>query len=149
MSRIEYPHLVDIPTRWMDNDVYGHVNNVVYYSYFDTAVNLYLIEQGVLDIRSGETIGYVVESSCRYDRPLAFPDLVRAGIRVAHLGRSSVQYELGLFRNDEMESSAEGRFVHVYVDRQSERPTPLSEAFRRALEPLVVAGPTASPNRTD
>lgn len=135
--RKDYAHFVEIPTRWMDNDVYGHVNNVVYYSYFDTAVNRYLIEKGVLDIKDGPVIGYVVESSCRYEKAMAFPDTVHAGVRVARLGTTSVQYELGLFKNDESESSATGRFVHVYVDRETERPTPIPQPMKAALEPLV------------
>lgn len=130
--------MLEIPTRWMDNDVYGHVNNVVYYSFFDTAVNRFLIDQGVLDIREGPVIGYVVESSCKYEQALAFPDMVHAGVRVARLGNSSVQYELALFRNDEPHSSAHGRFVHVYVDRETERPTRVPDAMRAALQPLVV-----------
>src|SRR5262245_25412276 len=106
MRSADYPVVVEITTRWMDNDVYGHVNNVVYYSFFDTAVNRYLIEQGVLDIRGGAIVGFVVETSCKYERPIAFPDRVRAGIRVAKIGRSSVRYEVGIFRNDEETSAA-------------------------------------------
>ncbi len=126
-----------IGTRWMDNDVYGHVNNVVYYSYFDTAVNLYLIEAGVLDFARSPVIGLVVETQCRYARPIAFPDRVDAGIRVARLGTSSVRYEIGLFRNDEAEAAAEGHFVHVYVDRATSRPVPLPDALRGALAALL------------
>lgn len=138
MLRSEFPHFLDIPTRWMDNDAYGHVNNVVYYSYFDTAVNRFLIDQGVLDIQNSPVVGYVVESSCRYERAFAFPDLIVAGVRVARLGNTSVRYELGLFRNEEDTSSADGRFVHVYVDRATQRPTPLPPALRSALEPLQI-----------
>jgi acyl-CoA thioester hydrolase len=137
-QRAAYLHLVPIQTRWMDNDVYGHVNNVVYYSWFDTAVNGYLIEQGALDIAASKVIGLVVETSCRYYAPLAFPDAIFAGLRVARIGTSSVRYEVGLFREGEDEAAAEGHFIHVYVDRDSRRPVPLPEAFRAALVPLLV-----------
>jgi acyl-CoA thioester hydrolase len=126
----------DIGTRWLDNDIYGHVNNVVYYSWFDTAVNGYLIEQGALDIRGGETIGLVVQTHCDYFAPIAFPQTVRAGLRVARLGRSSVRYEIGLFAQDQALTAAKGHFVHVYVDRNSRRPVPLPERLRAVLEPL-------------
>jgi len=122
-----------ITTRWMDNDVYGHMNNVVHYSLFDTAVNGWLVESGVLDFRAGEQVGLVVETGCRYFAELAFPDVVTAGISVAHLGTSSVRYEIGLFRNDEEEPAAEGFFVHVYVDRLTRRPRPLNDALRGVL----------------
>lgn len=125
-----------VPTRWMDNDVYGHVNNVVYYSYFDTAVNGYLIEQGVLDIHAGAVIGLVIETRCNYFAPLAFPQTVEAGLRVAQLGRSSVRYEIGLYAQGEPLSAAAGHFVHVYVDRETRRPVPLPDALRRVLEDL-------------
>ncbi len=124
-------------TRWMDNDAYGHVNNVVYYSWFDTAVNGYLIEQGVLDIDHGETIGLVVETQCHYFAPLAFPQAVQAGIRVARLGASSVRYEVGLFAQGAPLTAAKGHFVHVYVDRQSRRPVPLPRNLKSVLETLV------------
>jgi acyl-CoA thioester hydrolase len=137
MHRSDYKHLLTIETRWMDNDVYGHVNNVVYYSFFDTAVNRYLIEEGVLDIRAGETIGFVVETSCTYEKPIAFPDRVTAGIRAARIGTSSVRYEIGIFRNDDDESSAHGHFVHVYVDRAAKRPGPIPEPMRAALEKIT------------
>ena len=135
--RTAYPYLRAIPTRWMDNDVYGHVNNVTYYSYFDTVVNGYLIEQGALDIAQSPVIGLVVETQCHYFRPLAFPDLVTAGLRAAHLGRTSVRYEIGIFRNDDAQAAAQGHFVHVYVDRAGGRPVPLPDALRRAVEGLV------------
>lgn len=128
-----------ITTRWMDNDVYGHVNNVVYYSFFDTAVNAYLIEQGALDIHAGRTIGLVVETRCSYFEPLAFPHPVEAGLRVARLGSSSVRYEVGLFAAGAPLTAAHGHFVHVYVDRETRRPVPLPAALRAALEPLLVA----------
>jgi acyl-CoA thioester hydrolase len=123
----------------MDNDVYGHVNNVVYYSYFDTVVNQYLIEQGVLDIETSGVIGLVIETRCNYFRPVTFPDVVHAGLRVAKLGNSSVRYEIGLFRNDDDEAAAQGHFVHVYVDRASRRPAPLPAAMRAALEKIAAA----------
>jgi len=137
-TRADYPHFLQITTRWMDNDVYGHVNNVVYYSYFDTVVNQYLIGQGVLDIQASPVIGLVVETQCRYFSSLAFPDAVWAGLRVSKLGNSSVRYEVGLFRNDEQTASAQGHFVHVYVDRASNRPTPLPAPMRAALQRLLV-----------
>lgn len=127
----------DIPTRWADNDLYGHVNNVVYYSWFDTAVNAYLIAQGALDIHHGETIGLVIETQCNYFAPLAFPQTVQAGIRVGKLGTSSVRYEIGLFAQGEALSAAVGHFVHVYVDKTTRRPVALPAALRAALEPLV------------
>lgn len=121
----------------MDNDVYGHVNNVTYYSYFDTAVNRYLIECGVLDIGQGPVIGLVVETGCNYFSPLAFPDTVTTGIRVTKLGRSSVRYEVGIFRNDEPLTAAHGHFVHVYVDRQTRKPVDLPDGLRKVLERLA------------
>jgi acyl-CoA thioester hydrolase len=126
-------------TRWMDNDVYGHMNNVVHYSFFDTAVNGWLIESGLLKIHQSEQIGLVVETGCRYYSEIVFPDIVTAGIRAARLGSSSVRYEVGLFRNDEQQASAEGFFVHAYVDRQTRRPQPLNERLRHALQNLAVA----------
>ncbi len=129
-----------ITTRWMDNDQYGHVNNVVYYSWFDTAVNAYLIKQGALDTAGGTTIGFVVETQCHYFAPLAFPQNVEAGIRVAHVGSSSVRYEVGLFAEGAPTTAACGHFVHVYVDRVTQRPVPLPEALKAALAPLRVAG---------
>jgi len=134
--RTAYRHFLAIPTRWMDNDVYGHVNNVVYYSYFDTVVNQYLLEQGVLDIERGPVIGLVVETHCHYFSPIAFPDAVHAGLRVARLGSSSVRYEVGIFRNDEALASAQGHFIHVYVDRVSRRPVVLPKELRTALNVL-------------
>jgi len=121
----------------MDNDVYRHVNNVVYYAFFDTAVNQLLIEAGVLDIETSPAIGLVVETQCRYFAPIAFPDVVHAGVRVAKLGGSSVRYEIGLFRNDEDEASAEGHFVHVYVDRRTNRPVPIPDDVRTVLRSLT------------
>jgi len=137
-TRAAYRRFVPITTRWADNDVYGHVNNVVYYAFFDTAVNSVLIAEGALDIAKSAVIGLVVETGCRYYRSMAFPDRVTAGIRVAHLGTSSVRYEVGLFREDEEEAAAQGHFVHVYVDRATQRPVPLPEDLRRVLGPLAV-----------
>ena len=136
-TRQRYRHFRSLPTRWMDNDVYGHVNNVVHYSFFDTVVNQYLIEQGALDIATSPVIGLVVETHCNYFRPIAFPDIVHAGLRVAQIGSSSVRYEIGLFRNDEPDSAAQGHFVHVYVDRATQRPAPLPPGLRQALAPLL------------
>lgn len=137
LPRSHFQHFETIATRWMDNDVYGHVNNVVYYSYFDTVVNQYLLEQGVLDIESSTVIGLVVETQCNYFSPITFPDAVHAGLRVAKLGASSVRYEVGLFRNDDALASAQGHFVHVYVDRATRRPTALPEDLRQALALLA------------
>lgn len=125
-----------IPTRWMDNDAYGHVNNVVYYSWFDTAVNAHLIEAGVLDIHHGATIGLVVETACNYFAPVEFPQVVEAGLRVARMGTSSVRYEVGLFLQGEEMTVAKGHFVHVYVDRAQRRPTALPAELKRVLEAL-------------
>ncbi len=136
-ARDAYRHFRRITTRWMDNDVYRHVNNVVYYSYFDTAVNQYLIEAGALDIESSTVVGLVVETQCNYFSPITFPDTVDAGVRVAKLGGSSVRYEIGLFRNDEPLASAQGHFVHVYVDRVTNRPTPLPATLRAVLERIA------------
>lgn len=135
--RSAYKVFRSIGTRWMDNDAYGHVNNVVYYSWFDTAVNAYLIEQGVLDIHQGETIGLVIETQCNYFSPLAFPQTVEAGIRVSRLGSSSVRYEVGLFAAGEALTAARGHFVHVYVDKVSRRPQPLPVPLKTVLETLL------------
>jgi len=125
-----------IGTRWADNDVYGHVNNVVYYSWFDTAVNAHLVEAGALDIHGGAVIGLVVETMCHYFEPLAFPQTVWAGLRVARLGTSSVRYEIGLFAEGAERSAAHGHFVHVYVDRATRRPLPLPPLLKETLEKL-------------
>jgi acyl-CoA thioester hydrolase len=139
--RSDYAHQSTITTRWMDNDIYGHVNNVTYYSYFDTAVNRYLIEAGVLDIHGGAVIGLVIETHCNYFAPLAFPKNVEAAIRVAHIGRSSVRYEIGLFEEGHEQAAACGHFVHVYVGRESRRPTPLPDDFVQALQRLQMPAP--------
>ncbi|MGE4242586.1 acyl-CoA thioesterase [Ramlibacter sp.] len=135
-SRSAYRVFRTIGTRWMDNDVYGHVNNVVYYSWFDTAVNAHLIEQGALDIHGGAVIGLVVETRCNYFAPLAFPQDVVAGLRVGRVGSSSVRYEVGLFGADDTLCAASGHFIHVYVDRQTRRPAPLPEKLKSVLETL-------------
>ncbi|WP_294639028.1 thioesterase family protein [uncultured Aquabacterium sp.] len=139
--RSAYAHFQTITTRWMDNDVYGHVNNVTYYSYFDTAVNRYLIEAGVLDIHAGEVIGLVIETHCNYFASLAFPKNVQAGIRVAHIGRSSVRYEIGLFEDGAEQAAACGHFVHVYVDRETRRPVALPDPLLGALRRLQMPTP--------
>jgi acyl-CoA thioester hydrolase len=135
--RDRYRYFHTITTRWMDNDVYGHVNNTVYYSYFDTLVNQFLFDRGALDIEQSPVIGLVVETACQYFSPVAFPDRVHAGLRVGKLGRSSVRYEIGIFRNDEAGAAAQGHFVHVYVDRITRRPTPLPQELLGALKPLL------------
>ncbi|NYE63515.1 acyl-CoA thioester hydrolase [Duganella sp. 1224] len=137
-GRDQFRHFLTIPTRWMDNDIYGHVNNVVYYSYFDTAVNQFLIAAGVLDIHNGEVVGFVVDSGCAYFAPIAFPDTVHAGIRVAKLGNSSVRYEIALYRNTDPLPAAAGHFVHVYVERAGNRPVPIPDAVRKVLSALVI-----------
>ncbi|HEY7905097.1 MAG TPA: thioesterase family protein [Casimicrobiaceae bacterium] len=136
--RGDFPHFLAIPTRWMDNDSYGHVNNAVYYSYFDTVVNEHLVRAGGLDIRQGPAIGLVVETLCRFHRPLSFPGSVDAGLRVARLGASSVRYDIGLFAGGEEAAAATGHFVHVWVDRATRRPTPVPDAIRAALALLLV-----------
>jgi len=135
-KRADFPHVLAITTRWSDNDVYGHVNNVIYYAFFDTAVNQLLIEAGVLDPERGAVIGLVIETHCRYASSLSFPDRVAAGVRVTRIGNSSVRYEVGLFRNDEDLASGEGHFVHVYVDRERRRPVAVPADLRRVLEEL-------------
>ncbi|HEY9544796.1 MAG TPA: thioesterase family protein [Solimonas sp.] len=136
--RAQYPHFTRISTRWKDNDVYGHVNNVEYYSYFDTVINEYLIRHGGLDIHRGALIGLCAESHCKFVDSLAFPDAVDAGLRVAHLGRSSVRYEIGLFGENKDAPAAEGWFVHVFVDRETRRPVALDGALRAALSAITV-----------
>jgi acyl-CoA thioester hydrolase len=142
--RDEYPHVLAIPTRWMDDDVYGHVNNVQYYAFFDTVINAYLIREGGLDIHAGPAIGLCAESHCTYRAALSFPETVHAGLRVGKLGRSSVRYEIGLFREDDAEPAATGWFVHVFVDRESRRPVAIPDGVRVALERLVSGEPPAA-----
>jgi acyl-CoA thioester hydrolase len=131
-----YPHWQLVPTRWKDNDVYGHVNNAVHYSLMDTVINSWLVERGGLDVHGGETIGLCVESHCNYHGSFAFPESLSMGLRVVHLGRSSVRYEVGMYREDRSELIAEGHFVHVFVDRETRRPREVSGALRTALETL-------------
>ena len=140
--RADYPHARVITTRWMDNDAYGHVNNAVHYSYFDSVVNEWLIEHGALDIEKSEVIGLVVETGCHYFAPLTYPEKVTAALRVAHIGRSSVRYEIALFGGASDAAAAQGYFVHVYVDRNTRRPVQLPEALRLALQPLRIASLT-------
>ena len=144
--RSHYRHFSPIHTRWMDNDVYGHVNNVVYYSFFDTAVNRWLIEAGLLDVEHGTPIGLVVETRCNYFAPLAFPQAVEAGLRVQQLGRSSVRYEIGIFAAGAPMSAAAGHYIHVYVDRASRKPVPVPAAVAAALQPLVDPHPAHDPH---
>jgi acyl-CoA thioester hydrolase len=139
MSRGDYPHRLAIPTRWKDNDVYGHVNNVEYYSFFDTVINTWLIEEGSLDIHRGEVIGLCAESHCDFRATIAFPETIEAGLRVGHLGRSSARYELALFRPGVEEPAALGWFVHVFVDRESRRPAEMPAPLRSALQRLLTA----------
>ncbi len=127
----------EIGTRWADNDAYGHVNNTVYYEWFDTVVNAWLIEAGLLDIADGDPIGLVVETGCRYARPLAYPSPVDVGLAVDQIGKSSVRYRLGVFSKNESEAAAEGHFIHVYVDRESRRPAALPAPWRRAFETIA------------
>jgi len=143
-SRDRYRHFLAIPTRWMDNDSYGHVNNVTYYSYFDTAVNEHLIGEGGLDPRRDPVIGLVVETACRFHASLSFPETIDAGLAVTRLGRTSVAYAIGLFRRGDERAAADGRFVHVWVDRATQRPADLPVRIRAALAPLVVQAETTA-----
>lgn len=138
ITRSEYPHFLALPTRWMDNDVYGHVNNALYYAFFDTAINQYLIAQAGLDITAGAVIGFAVESQCQYLQPLAFPEVLEVGLRVGKLGNSSVRYELAIFKQGEALASAAGYFVHVFVNRETQRPVPMPERIRAALGRLII-----------
>ena len=138
-QRSDYPYLHPITTRWHDNDVYGHINNVTYYAYFDSAVNSYLIAEGGLDIHQGEQVAFVVSSGCDYFAPIAFPERIEVGVRVAKLGNSSVHYELAVFKTGAAEACAAGRFVHVFVERAGNRSCPIPERVRSALERLRVS----------
>jgi acyl-CoA thioester hydrolase len=138
-TRADYRQLVEVPTRWADNDSYGHVNNATYYSYFDTAVNLVLIGRGLLDLHRSEIISMVAETLCRFHRALTFPDVVEAGLRIGRMGRSSVRWEIALFRRGDAEVAATGHFIHVYVDRSTRRPAPIPDDVRAALADLVVS----------
>ena len=140
-AREDYRHFLPIPTRWKDNDVYGHVNNVEYYNYFDTVINTWLIREGGLDIHRGEVIGLCAESHCRFASELAFPETVEAGLRVEHLGKSSVRYGIGLFRPGREAPAAEGWFVHVFVDRETRRSQPIPQPIRDCLERIRVSIP--------
>jgi acyl-CoA thioester hydrolase len=135
--RTAYRHFREISTRWADNDLYGHVNNAVYYQYFDTAVNRYLLDSGAIALEGGPVIGVVVETHCNFFSSAAYPDTIHVGLRVTRLGSTSVRYEIGIFRNDEPRASAQGHFVHVYVDRASRRPVPLPDHLKAALNPLL------------
>jgi acyl-CoA thioester hydrolase len=141
ITRDHYTHFLALQTRWMDNDIYGHINNALYYAFFDTAVNEYLIAEGRLDINSGPVIAFAVESQCRYLRPLAFPGVIDIGLRVGKLGNSSVRYELAIFKQGEPFAAADGYFVHVFVDRVTQRPVPMPTSIRSALERLKVSVP--------
>jgi acyl-CoA thioester hydrolase len=151
MARVEphrladYPHRQAITTRWMDNDAYGHVNNAVHYSYFDTVVNAWLIGRGALDLEGGAVIGLVVETGCHYFAALTYPDTVTAALRVAHVGRSSVRYEVALFAPGAETAAAQGHFVHVYVDRASRRPVQIPPVLHAALDPLRIPSPPETP----
>jgi acyl-CoA thioester hydrolase len=140
-KRSDFRHFHRITTRWMDNDAYGHVNNVVYYSWFDTVVNQYLIANGVLDVEKSPVIGLVVETQCNYFAPVSFPEEISAGLRVTKLGKSSVRYEVGIFRGNDQEAAAHGHFVHVYVDRESRKPAEIPSAMRALLQTVLVEGP--------
>jgi len=136
-KRSDFVAFEEIHSRWMDNDAYGHINNVVYYSFFDTAVNRYLIERKVLDVLKSEAIGFVIETQCKYFSPIAYPDLINVGLKVTHLGNSSVKYEVAIFKNDDDIASAAGSFVHVYVNRSTNKPTPIPQNVREILTGLI------------
>jgi acyl-CoA thioester hydrolase len=138
-ERASYPYFTHITTRWMDNDIYGHVNNVVYYSYFDSVANKYLIEEGGLDIHSAEIIGFVVASSCQYKSPIAYPEPIEAGFRVNKLGNSSVEYGIAIFKQGQPNASAVGTFTHVFVDRATDKSVAIPAPLRRALEAVLVS----------
>jgi len=138
-QRQAYKSVVTIPTRWLDNDIYGHVNNINYYSFFDTAIAHYLMREGSFDPWTSEIIGFCVESGCRFRKAIRFPDMVTAGLRVTRIGRSSVRYEIGLFKGDEDETAADGYFVHVFVNRQTETPEPLPAPIRSSLAQLLIS----------
>jgi acyl-CoA thioester hydrolase len=137
ITRAEYVHLLPISTRWMDNDIYGHINNAHYYAFFDSAINQYLIAEGGLDIARGSIVGYAAESHCQYLQPLAFPEEIEVGLRVGKLGNASVRYELAVFKKNETLAAAAGYFVHVFVDRETRRAVSIPATIRAALERLV------------
>jgi acyl-CoA thioester hydrolase len=136
--REDYPHFLAIPTRWNDNDTYGHVNNAVYYYFIDTVVNSYLIDNGLLDLKSSETIGLAVETGCKFFSSIEYPDIVYAGLRVTKLGNSSVTYDIGIFKNEDDLAAARGSFVHVYVDEKTRRPVPISDMMREKLTEILI-----------
>ncbi|GAA5315366.1 MAG: thioesterase family protein [Candidatus Pelagadaptatus aseana] len=138
LTRKDFKFFLPITTRWMDNDIYGHVNNVTYYSYFDTVANTYLIEQGGLDIHNGDTIAFVVNSQCNYHSAVTYPEKLEGALRINRLGNSSVEYGIGIFRQGADEASANGTFTHVFVKRSDQRPTPIPDKLRAALEQLLV-----------
>ena len=137
MERSHFPVFYPIITRWMDNDIYGHVNNVTYYSYFDSVINRYLIEEGGLDIHNASVVGFMVSSSCQFRRPVAYPDALEAGIRVARIGTRSVTYEVGIFAENDTQAAAHGELVHVFVDRATQASTPIPPGIRKALEGIT------------
>lgn len=137
-QRANYSYFTDITTRWMDNDIYGHVNNVVYYSYFDSVANKYLIEEGGLDIENSQVVGFVVASNCQYKSPIAYPQAINAGLRVNHLGNSSVEYGIGVFKEGSAVASAMGTFTHVFVDRSTDKPVAIPDSIRSALEAVLI-----------
>ncbi len=138
-TRARYAHFLEIPTRWMDNDIYGHVNNVVYYSYFDTVINEYLIREGGLDIHGDAIIGVCAESACRFRASFTFPEIIEAGLRIGHLGNRAVRYEIGLFSKGNETAAADGHFVHVFVERANMKAVPIPDGIRTALERLKLA----------
>lgn len=138
MQREDFNVFYPVVTRWMDNDVYGHVNNVTYYSYFDSAINRYLIDEGGLDIHNAPVVGFVVSSNCQFRKPIAYPEAIESGLRVIKIGGSSVTYEVGIFREGDAEAAAIGQVVHVFVDREKNASTPIPENIRAALERIVV-----------
>ena len=137
-QRASYRYFTDITTRWMDNDIYGHINNVVYYSYFDSVANKYLIEEGGLDIKDSQVVGFVVASNCQYKSPIAYPQAIEAGLRVNRLGNSSVEYGIGIFQEGSAVASAMGTFTHVFVDRSTDKPVAIPASIRSALEAVLI-----------
>jgi len=137
-TRTDYPHFLEIPTRWNDNDIYGHVNNAVYYYFIDTVVNCFLIDNGFLDLKTSKTIGLAVDTGCKFFGSIEYPDIVHAGLRVIKLGNSSVTYDIGIFKNDNTTAAAQGHFTHVYVEETSRRPTPISDNMRKKLTEILV-----------
>lgn len=137
-TRLDYPHFLKIPTRWNDNDSYGHVNNAVYYYFIDTVVNCFLIDKGLLDLKTSTTIGLAVDTGCKFFGSVEYPDIVHAGLRVTKLGNSSVTYDIGLFKNDNDAAAAQGHFVHVYVDEKTRRPVKIPDTMRNKLQEIHI-----------